>query len=256
MSRSDSDGNSGGSGHDEYADEGRGRRHGRSSMDLSIRACFAGGWDFYKRFMGLLYLAGLVTFAIQAGFGIALMVVVFFVFKTAGLPTAGLLTWGGLEQNAVLFSAGILTLPFNFTAYMVVARAMRGEQMFPADILKGFNRYFVILASAVIMTAALYTVIPGLFLIAGLVWAPALVVDRGMGVIESLRASWTMMNGCKLQLCILFAALILFNILGLAAVLVGIIVTYPVSVCVWIYFYNRVSDQRLGASITSFGEAA
>ena len=228
--------------------------------DLAVGACFAAGWDFFKRELALVYLTGIVAFLASAAIGMAMLIVFFVIWKMAGMDASVFLNDGG-SQNSVRFSTNLFSIPFNCAAFIVIARAMRGEQMSPLDVLKGFKRFFAILASGILMTLAFYfglifLIVPGVIIGMGLCWAPDLVVDRGLGVMESLKASWNMMSGYKANLFWLCLVLFFFNVLGVLALCLGLLVTIPVTACVWVYFYNRVADSRLGPVTTAMGERA
>lgn len=74
----------------------------------------------------------------------------------------------------------------------------------------------------------------------GLMQAPMLVVDKGLGPIEAVKGSWAMMSGYKLDAFLLGLASLAIIALGILALGVGLLVAVPVVLAAYAAFYNRV----------------
>lgn len=83
-------------------------------------------------------------------------------------------------------------------------------------------------------------IIPGIILGLGLSQTQLLIVDRGLGAVEALQASWEIMRGYKLQLLILGLVSFLIVIAGALALGVGLLIALPVTAVAPIAFYNRL----------------
>jgi uncharacterized membrane protein len=74
----------------------------------------------------------------------------------------------------------------------------------------------------------------------GLSQAGYLVFDRGLGGVDSLKASWKLMTGYRLSFFVLMLTLAGINILGVMALCVGFFATAPLTAIVLAVFYERV----------------
>jgi len=88
-----------------------------------------------------------------------------------------------------------------------------------------------------------------LFIVPGVIAAVALglslyfVVDRGKGPIEALKESFRITNGHKWQLFLLILALVGINLLGFLALVVGLLVSGPVSWLALTHAYRTLEAQ-------------
>jgi len=89
-------------------------------------------------------------------------------------------------------------------------------------------------------------VVPGVIAGLGFGFCTYLVIDRAKGPIEALKESWHITYGHKWQLLGLTLILIAINLLGAMALLVGLLVSVPVS---WLAFTHayRTLQSRSGA---------
>jgi len=76
----------------------------------------------------------------------------------------------------------------------------------------------------------------------GLMFVPYLVIDRGLGPIESMKESWRVTKGNKWQLFLLFLALIGINLLGVAALVVGLLVSVPITMLAAAHAYRTLTS--------------
>ncbi|MEK7080048.1 MAG: DUF975 family protein, partial [Patescibacteria group bacterium] len=80
----------------------------------------------------------------------------------------------------------------------------------------------------ILVPAYILLIVPGIFLSVCFVFAPYLVVDKGLGPIEALKASWSMTKGHRWNLFFLGLAAIGLSIVGFVFLFVGLLVTTPV----------------------------
>ncbi len=89
----------------------------------------------------------------------------------------------------------------------------------------------------------------GLFLliVPGIVWgikfslSAYLVVDKEAGPIEALKKSSVLTSGFKGQLCVLYLVIMLLNIAGLLALMLGMLITIPLTMVAQAYAYRLLS---------------
>jgi uncharacterized membrane protein len=86
-----------------------------------------------------------------------------------------------------------------------------------------------ILATLIIIAGLILLIVPGIIAAVGLAFVPYLVIDRGDGPISALTESWRITNGHKWRLFLLALAMIGINLVGLLALIVGLLVTVPVT---------------------------
>ena len=68
-----------------------------------------------------------------------------------------------------------------------------------------------------------------------------LVMDRGLGVTESLKESRRITYGNRLKLLLLGLALVGINIVGFFLLIVGLLVSIPVSMLAGVHAYRTLS---------------
>jgi uncharacterized membrane protein len=100
-----------------------------------------------------------------------------------------------------------------------------------------------LLVGIIVFFGFLLLVVPGIIAAVGLGFAPYLVIDRAKGPIEALKESWRITQGHKWQLFLFGLALIGLNILGLLALVVGLLVSVPVTWLAVTHAYRTLQSQ-------------
>jgi uncharacterized membrane protein len=153
-----------------------------------------------------------------------------------------------------------LTIKFSTAAVSVLLypgfivaglKAVRGGKVEFIDLFAGFSRLGAVLAWSILGSIAtalgmLFLVLPGIIVALGLSQAGFVVFDRGMGGLESLKASWKLMVGYRWSFFLLVLALIGINILGVLALCIGFFLTAPLTAVVLAVFYERVRQWNGG----------
>ncbi len=83
-------------------------------------------------------------------------------------------------------------------------------------------------------------ILPGIYLSVRWYLFPWVLVDKGVGPFEALRQSWEMTRGSFWNLFLLGFLLCLINILGMMALLIGLLVTIPLTVVAVGYVYRHL----------------
>jgi uncharacterized membrane protein len=109
----------------------------------------------------------------------------------------------------------------------------RVVQYLPAAFLWGF----LAIASAVPL------IVPGVIVFLGFSLATSFAVDRQLGPIEALRASWSATKGLKGRLFVFYLLSVLLAAAGIAACCVGLVVAYPVISVAHALIYVRLADR-------------
>ncbi len=108
------------------------------------------------------------------------------------------------------------------------ATAARGAAPEFAHVFSGAPHFFRMLGAMflqmfLIMLGMIFFLVPGIILALGLMLTPYYVVDRGMGPIEAMKASWAATTGEKGKLFVLGLYWLGIMILGMLACCVGIL---------------------------------
>lgn len=94
----------------------------------------------------------------------------------------------------------------------------------------------------VVIVGLILLIVPGIIAAMGLMFSSYLIVDKGRGPVEAFKQSWNMTKGYKWQLFLFSLALLGINILGLLALVVGLLVTIPVSMLAVVHVYRKLED--------------
>lgn len=146
----------------------------------------------------------------------------------------------------VRVAANLLNLPFAVFFTMGAVRyslhLVRGEPAGFKDIFS-WGPFFPYLGATLLVALGVlfgiaFCIIPGIFL--GICWmfTGQNIMDRGLGPVEAMRASWDLTNGHRWDLLLLMLLLTGVNILGMLACCVGLFVTGAMTnlALAWVYF--------------------
>lgn len=98
-----------------------------------------------------------------------------------------------------------------------------------------------LLTGIIVIIGLILLIVPGIILALMLMFGCYIVVDRGMGPIEALKESRRITAGSRWQLLGFILALIGINLLGLLALVVGLLVSVPISSLAFVHVYRTLS---------------
>lgn len=98
-----------------------------------------------------------------------------------------------------------------------------------------------ILYGLIVAAGFILLIIPGIYLALRLQFYSFYVVDKNAGVTDSLKMSWDKTRGKVLDLFLFVLLLIVLNIVGALALLVGLLVTIPVSFIAVALLYRKLA---------------
>lgn len=104
-----------------------------------------------------------------------------------------------------------------------------------------------ILISLAIILGFILLIVPGIILALMFMFATYIVIDRGQGPIEAMKESKRIVSGHKWHLLGLVLVLAGINILGALALLVGLLISIPVSSLAFVHAYRVLSRQTSAA---------
>ena len=85
-------------------------------------------------------------------------------------------------------------------------------------------------------------VVPGIIIALGLYFVMPVVVDKNVGYIEALKASWGITRGYKVELALLSILCLLVMLLGAVVFGVGLVIAVPVAFGAILMAYNRLAE--------------
>lgn len=128
----------------------------------------------------------------------------------------------------------------------IFIKLSRSESASFGDLFNNWNRLLPyigvnILYALIVMGGMLLLVFPGIIWMLKFYWAQYLVVDKGMGPIEALKASARMTDGMKWDLLAFISVIGVVVMIGYFALLIGMVVTIPVAAIATCWVYNYMA---------------
>lgn len=108
-----------------------------------------------------------------------------------------------------------------------------------------FWRYLAsqLMVGIAVIIGLILLIVPGVILALGFLFSAYLVIDKGRGPIEAIKESWRITKGHKWQLFLLVLAVAGINVIGFLLLLVGLIVTIPVTMLAVVHAYRTLEHR-------------
>ena len=205
-----------------------------SGEAFEVIEAFKFGWEVFKKKPW--FLIGITLFMVC--FDLVIGVVQEFLMlsgSVSGMIMIFILEVGSLVVGVVL-GIGIIE---------IVLRMYDNKPVRFSFLFKKINLFWVffgiiIVTHFIILGGGMFFIVPGVIAAIALMFAAVLVVDKNTGVMEAVRMSWAMTEGYKGQLFVFIVVAVVVNILGVLALLIGLLVTIPVSYIATIYVYRKL----------------
>lgn len=201
---------------------------------FSASETFAWGWATFKSrwqfFVGVAALTFLISFIIGA-IGSA--------FPEE--PRDGFAWWavGSVLTGVFSILLNIGVTHFWLGAHDAPQEVRIGFLWFPRPFWKYLGAS--VLAALVVLAGLILLIVPGIIAALALSFVSFVVIDRGLSPIAALKESARITKGNRLELLLLFLLLLLINILGALALLVGLLVSAPVSHLAMTHAYRSLA---------------
>lgn len=163
-----------------------------------------------------------------------------------------------LQTLTAFMSFGLTVLNFPIACWIGMGmiryelKIVRGEPAQFGDLFSGgpFLTYVgaAILTTLGVLVGFVLCIVPGFYLTICWCFWQYLVVDRGADVIESMRRSWKMTEGRRMDLFGFFLLVFFVNLLGLLACLIGVIVTSALTSVAFAWTYLRFVEMAPAAA--------
>lgn len=113
-----------------------------------------------------------------------------------------------------------------------------------------------ILGGLIVLVGFILFIVPGIYLSVKLCFTSYAVVDKKLGPVEALKASYNMTKGNWWNLALLGIVSVLIVIAGALALLVGLFVAIPVVMLAFAYAYRKLSSDMGSAAAPAAPEPA
>jgi uncharacterized membrane protein len=169
------------------------------------------------------------------------------VTRIVGLGT----TVGLVVSICVMVVAGIAYLGLMGGAIVYWLKLIRDQDPSLADLGTGF-RYVIPLVTTAIVTLVVVgcglglLVVPGVLLGLGFCFVAHVVVDKNLGLVEAMKASWRITAGNRVELLLLALLCLLVVLLGSLVLGVGVFVATPVAFGAVTVAYHRLAEPGHG----------
>ena len=97
-----------------------------------------------------------------------------------------------------------------------------------------------LLMGLIVLGGFILLIIPGVIFSIKYMFTPYLVIDKGLGPIEALKASGKITDGIKWDMVGFLAAAAVLTYIGILALFVGLLVTIPVATFSYVLLYNKL----------------
>jgi hypothetical protein len=197
---------------------------------FSIEESLKFGWAKTKEHSGLIFKALLTIFALEIASAI--------VSKVLENTLIGFL--GNLAIGIAGFVVGV-GLTF------ISLRIAQGKHVEFKDIIPPLEvlwRYFLasLLVCLAVFAGFILLIIPGIYLALRFSLYRFAILD-GAGVTDSIKKSSELTKGVKWQLLGFFIVMGVINILGAIALLIGLLITIPVTMIAYAHIYQKLSSR-------------
>ncbi len=188
---------------------------------FSIRESFGRGWSLFKTHKSLFVLAGLISLILNGGQkGRGILGVLFFIVS-------------------LLAQVGLIKI---FLKLLDGEEAKIGEVFNYGELFIRYLIVYVLFALGFIVGMVLL-IVPGIWFALTYTFAPVLSIDKKLGFKEAFRESARLTKGHKGKIALLILALIGANIIGALCLVVGLLVSVPVSSVAYLAVYRKLQGQ-------------
>lgn len=184
-----------------------------------------------------------------------------FILLTIGVATfvPSVISWGGehvFHRDGQVFFikliSALVSATFGLGLSKIYLRFSDGEKPIFENLFDGLARAHIWLASTIIATVAItmgliLLIFPGVIMLLRLWLVGFVLVDERTGPIDAIQRSWDITRGHTMDLLVLFIALVGLNILGCVCLVVGLLVTVPISGLALAYVYRQLKPKAAAA---------
>ena len=157
------------------------------------------------------------------------------------------------EENTLLFIlffllAIFLRLITSLGIMKIALKICDNQKPQISDLFSSFPLFFTylwttILFGLITVVGYIFFIIPGIFLTIMYGFYGYFIVDKNLGVVDSLKGSADITIRIKIKLFLFEIILVLINMLGALALLIGLFVSVPTTMIAKAYVYRKLSNR-------------
>lgn len=204
----------------------------QEAQGFVIGESFKSAWEIFKKEWIVVYAVQFLPFV----FGILYSVLMENVDQNSGANLLWTLVYMAIQ---FILSMGVIN------AYLQITRGKKVTMETFTSIVPKIVNYFVaqILMILIVLGGFLLFIIPGIYFSLKFMYAPYLVIDKGMGPIEALKASGQITHGVKWDMIGFMVAAAILMYSGILALFVGLLITMPVATLSYVILYNKLAKR-------------
>jgi len=197
------------------------------STPISVKSSLSFGWNTFKArpglFVGSIAVYAAVQFVLMAVEGVLPDFLAFIVSLAVG----------------TLLAVGLMSL------YLKAHDNLAGASIKDMWNPKPFWQYLAtsLVIGVVVIVGLLLLIVPGVIFALALSMAPYLVIEKRLWPLPALKESWRMTKGNWLKLLLLGIVIAVLNFIGAFLLLVGLLVTVPISVLAMVHVYRALASR-------------
>jgi len=97
------------------------------------------------------------------------------------------------------------------------------------------------LSGLIVLGGLILLIIPGIIFAMKLMFVPYFIIDKNLGAVDAIKASWKATKGNLMELFLLGALCMLVVIVGALALLIGLVWAIPTTIIASAYAYRKLS---------------
>jgi uncharacterized membrane protein len=162
--------------------------------------------------------------------------------------------WDLLKKNPTLYiGLTLISIFINIGFFNCCYKLMKDENINFSDYFfsfQSFSRFLNILVAVVLMTVAtllgyVLLIIPGIYISVALVFTTVVMVTENKDGIDALKRSKEIVDGRWWNVFMFCGFLFLLNIAGLLCLVIGLVVTIPLTVILLLEYYDYLTKVNL-----------
>lgn len=152
----------------------------------------------------------------------------------------------GARSTGISLLFNILVAPPLWAGlYLSAFKGLTNQELAFSDFFKGFQFFAsLVLANLVIgifvLIGSIFCLIPGIYLSVAYLLTIPLILDRNMSFWEAMETSRKIVNKNWFVWFVFGILMLVMNIVGLVACIVGFFFTLPLTYCIWVAAYEDV----------------
>ncbi len=192
------------------------------------------GWQIMKK--NFFFFVGILLFIIA----IQLLPVILTNIDLFASDIASIITYLLVMLVGIIVGMGAIKISLNFCDH---------KKSSFSTLFSQYRLFFIyllttIIYSLIVLLGFILFIIPGIYLAIRFAFFEYFIIDKKMGVIQSLKESWKITKGNFWGLFAFYFIVIIINILGALTLLLGLFVTIPITMIAWAFIYRRLLETK------------